>query len=106
MKQEVSDQSQEPPSKASMSTSRNTVQKLNPSVAVTSKEQILSKYLDVFKGIGRVPSLPYHIQVNLNIMPKQTLCRPVPIHLKEAFKKEIDKMLQASIIKPVKEASL
>ena len=30
----------------------------------------------------------------------------MPIHLKEAFKKEIDKMLQAGIIKPVKEATL
>ena len=29
----------------------------------------------------------------------------MPIHLKEAFKKEIDKMLQAGIIKPVKEAT-
>ena len=85
-KQEVSDQKQKPPSKASMST-------------ITSKEQILSKYLDVFEGISRFPSFPYHIQVNLNVMPKQTPCRPVPIHLKEAFKKEIDEMLQASVIK-------
>ena len=30
----------------------------------------------------------------------------MPIHLKEAFKKEIDKMLQAGIIKPVKEVIL
>ena len=29
----------------------------------------------------------------------------MPIHLKEAFKKEIDKMLQAGIIKLVKEAT-
>ena len=29
----------------------------------------------------------------------------MPIHLKEAFKKEIDKMLQAGIIKQVKEAT-
>ena len=84
-KQEVSDQKQIPPSKASTST-------------ITSKEQILSKYPDVFEGMGRFPGLPYHIQVDLNIMPKQTLCRPVPFHLKEAFKKEIDK--------PVKEATL
>ena len=104
-KQEVSDQRQEPPSKASTSTSRNTVQKLNPRIAITSKEQILSKYPDVFEGISRFPGLPYHIQVDLNIMPKQTPCRPVPIHLKEAFKEEIDKMLQASIIKPGKEAT-
>ena len=91
-KQEVSDQKQKPPRKASTST-------------ITSKEQILSKYPDVFEGISRFPGLPYHIQVDLNIIPKQTPCRPVPIHLKEAFKKEIDKMLQASVIKPVKEAT-
>ena len=29
----------------------------------------------------------------------------MPIHLNEAFKKEIDKMLQVGIIKPVKEAT-
>ena len=42
----------------------------------------------------------------MNITPKQTLCRLVPIHLKKAFKKEIDKMLQAGVIRPVKEATL
>ena len=69
LKQEVSDQRQEPPSKTSMSTSRNTTQKLNPSIAITSKEQILSKYPDVFEGISRFPGSPYHIQVNLKITP-------------------------------------
>ena len=49
--------------------------------------------------------MPYHIQVNTNITLKQTPCRPVQIHLKEAFKKEIDKMFQASIIRPVTEAT-
>ena len=92
-KQEVSDQKQKPPSKASTST-------------IMSKEQILSKYPGIFEGISRLPCSPYHIQVNLNIMLKQTPCRPVPIYLKEAFKKEIDKMLQAGVIKPVKEATL
>ena len=29
----------------------------------------------------------------------------MPIHLKEAFKKEIDKMLQAGVLKPVTEAT-
>ena len=100
----MSDQRQEQPSKALTSTYRNTVQKQDPGITITSKEQILSKYPDVFEGIGRFPSLPYHIQVNMNITPKQTPCRPVLIHLEEAFKKEIDKMLQAGIIKPVKEA--
>ena len=104
LKPELSDQRQEPPSK--VLTSRNTVQKQDPGIIITSKEQILSKYPDVFEGISRFPGLPYHIQVDLNITLKQTPCRPVPIHLKEAFRKEIDKMLQSSIIKPVKEATL
>ena len=38
-------------------------------------------------------------------MPKQTPCRPIPIHLKEAFKKEIDKMLKTGIIKPIHETT-
>ena len=79
--------------------SRNTVQKQDPVIMITSKEQILFKYLDICEGLGRFPSLPYHIKLI------QTLCRSVPIHLKEAFKKEIDKMLQASLIRPVTEAT-
>ena len=105
-KQQVSNQKQETPSEVLTSASSNTVQKQDPDITITSKEQILSKYPDMFEGIGRFPGLPYHIQVDMNITPKQTLCRPVPIHLKEAFKKEIDKMIQAGIIRPVKEATL
>ena len=101
----MSHQRQEPPSKALTSTSSNTPQKPNPDITIMSKEQILLKYLDVFKGISRFPGLPYPIQVNMNTTPIQTPCRPVLIHLKEAFKKEIDKMLQASVIRPVKEAT-
>ena len=39
------------------------------------------------------------------VPPKQTPMRPVAVHLKEAFKQELDKMLQASYIKPVHEAT-
>ena len=35
---------------------------------VTSKEQILTNYPDVFKGIGRFPESPYHIQIDPNIL--------------------------------------
>ena len=88
LKEEVSDQRQDPPRKALTFTSRNNVLKQDPGITITSKEQILSKYPDIFKGIGRFPSLPYHIQVDMNITLKQTLCRPVLIHLKEASKKK------------------
>ena len=71
---------------------------------VTSKEQILQSYPDVFEGIGCFPSLPYHMQLDQNITPKQTPCRPIPVHLKEAFQKEIDRMLKEGVLKPVHEA--
>ena len=72
---------------------------------VTSKEQIISSYPDIFEGIDRFPGPPYHIQLDPNITPKQTPCRLVPLHLKEVVKKEVDKMLKAGIFKPVQEAT-
>ena len=71
---------------------------------VTSKEQIITSYPDIFKGIGRFLGSPYQIQVDPNVTLKQTPGRPVPVHLKVAFKREVDKMLKAGIIKPVHEA--
>ena len=60
---------------------------------VTSKDQILHEYPDVFEGIGSFPGPPYHIQIDPSVTPKQTPCHPIPIHLKEEFKQEVDKML-------------
>ena len=80
--------------------------KSKPPTLITNQKQILQEYPDVFKGIGKFPGPPYHIQVNPTIPPKQTLCRPIPIHLKDAFKKEINQMLQASVLLPVNKATL
>ena len=52
---------------------------------VESKEQIQEQYPELFKGIGRFPGEPYHIHTNPSIRPKQTLCRPIPVHLKQTF---------------------
>ena len=68
---------------------------------VTSKEQMSQSYPDVFMGIGHFPGPPYHIQLDPNITPKQTPCGQILVHLKEAFKQEIDKML----IVPIHEAT-
>ena len=70
-----------------------------------SKEQIQEQYPELFKGIGRFPGKPYHIHLNLSITPKQTPCRPIPVHLKQTFQQEIEKMLAARVIKPVHEAT-
>ena len=73
---------------------------------VTSKEQILQSYSDVFDGFGCFPGSPYHIQLDPSIILMQTPCQPIPVHLKEAFKQEIDKMLKAGVKKPVHQATL
>ena len=104
-KQEVSTQRQEVLSQGTRFVPTDTTQKSGMNMIITSREQILSSYPDIFEGISRFPGPIYHIQINTNIPPKQTPCWPIPIHPKEAFKKEIDKMLQVGIIKPVQEAS-
>ena len=58
-----------------------------------------------FHGIGCFPGPPYHIQVDPSVTPKQTPSQPIPVHLKEAFKKKIDKMLPAGVLKPVNQAT-
>ena len=73
---------------------------------VTTQDQIMHKYPNVFEGIGKFPGPPYHIHLDPGVTPKQTPCRPIPIHLKDAFQKEISKMLQAGILFPVTEATL
>ena len=61
-------------------------------------------YPQVFVGVGCFPGPTYHKQVNQSITHKQTPCQPVPVNLIEPFKQEIDKILQAGILKPVHQA--
>ena len=72
---------------------------------ITSKEMIMQEYWDVFQGIGKFPGPDYHIQLDPSIPPKQTPCWPIPIHLKDQFQQEINKMLQAGVLVPVHEAT-
>ena len=81
------------------------VKKQDVNKPITSKEQILTHYPGVFERTGRFPGPPYSIPLDPSIPPKQTPCHPVPVHLKESFKQEIDKMLKAGILKPVHEAT-
>ena len=72
---------------------------------ITSKEEILPRFPDVFEGIVKFPGKPCEIQLDPKVPPQQTPCRPVPIHLKDAFKQEIDRMLKAGVLKLVQEAT-
>ena len=89
-----------------MATSNNEKTKiLDDTRLITKKEHIMARFPDVFEGIGKFPGEPYTIQLDPKVLPKQTPCRPVPIHLKEAFKAKIDKMLKAGVLKPIQEAT-
>ena len=55
---------------------------------VTSQDQIMHEYPNVLGGIGKFPGPPYHIHADPSVTPKQTPCRPIPVHLKEAFQKK------------------
>ena len=77
----------------------------NEDPLVMRQEHIMAQFPDVFQGVGKFPGEPYTICLDPKILPKQTPCRPVPVHLKHAFKVEIDKMLKAGVLKPVQEAT-
>ena len=57
-----------------------------PMNIVMKKSDIKEHYADVFQGVGCFPGPPYHIQLDPKVPPKQTPVRPIPAHLKEAFK--------------------
>ena len=47
--------------------------KKEASKLITSKDQILCEYPNVFEGIGTFPGPSYHIQIDPSMAPKQTL---------------------------------
>ena len=90
-------------SKQQVETTQNKKRQANK--LITSKDQIMIQYPDVFEEMGKFPGPQYTIHLKPSIQPKQTPCQPVPIHLKESFKKDLDKMLQAGVLMPVTEAT-
>ena len=98
-KQEVSTQT----TKQEVATQTPTAKRQVPKL-ITSKEMILCEYPDVFEGIGKFPEPDYQIQIDPSVPPKQALCQPIPIHLKEKFQQEINKMLQVGVLTLVHEA--
>ena len=91
------DNTSNPPSKHNMTNEDNQL--------VIRQQHIMAQFPDVFEGVGKFPGKPYKIGLNPKISPKETPCRPVPVHLKHTFKVEIDKMLKADVLKPVQEAT-
>ena len=54
-----------------------------------TKQDILQVYSDVFTGIGKFPGPPYKFQLKDDAKPARHAPRKVPIHLQDAFHREI-----------------
>ena len=57
-----------------------------------TKEYVLSKFKDVFEGIGKLPVGKYHIELKPDAQPVQHPCRAVPEKKKEAYKDELERL--------------
>ena len=70
-----------------------------------TKQDILDVYSDVFTGIGKFPGMPYKFQFKPNAKPARHAPRKVPIHLQDAFHKEIRNLEQLGILEETKDVT-
>ena len=69
----------------------------------TTKEYILHKYADVFKGVGTLPGGPYHIKLKDSYKPVQHPPRSVPLGMQFAYKAGLDRLVKEGFITEVHE---
>ena len=70
-----------------------------------TKQDILDIYSDVFTRIGKFPRMPYKFQLKENTKPMRHAPRKVPIHLQDAFHKEIRNLEQLGILEETKDVT-
>ena len=70
-----------------------------------TKQDILDVYSDVFTRIGKFPGMPYKFQLKQNAKPTRHAPRKVPIHLQDAFHKEIRNLEQLGILEETKDVT-
>ena len=70
-----------------------------------TKQDILDIYSDVFTRIGKFPGMPYKFQLKPNAKPTRHAPRKVPIHLQDAFHKEIRNFEQLGILEETKDVT-
>ena len=70
-----------------------------------TKQDNLDIYSDVFTRIGKFPGMPYKFQLKPNAKPARNAPRKVPIHLQDAFHKEIRNLEQLGILEETKDVT-
>ena len=79
------------------------VQQVNTITSSPDKSSVIEKYPMVFNDeLGSLPGI-YTIKLDTNAKPVQQPPRPVPVHLKEAYKTELDNLEQQGVIRKVTE---
>ena len=69
------------------------------------KHDILRMYSDIFTGIGKFLGPPYKFQLKPNEKLARHALQHIPVHLQEAFHKEISNLEWPGILDPVKEVT-
>ena len=70
-----------------------------------TKVRVLEVYSDVFTGLGKFPGAPCKFQLKPNAKPMRHALQKVPIHLQDAFHKEIRNLKQLGILELVEEVT-
>ena len=65
----------------------------------------MSFYTDFFTGLGKFQGESYHIEVDPNVTPKKTSCRPVPTHQQDTLKQQLAGIQTGGSLKPVDHAT-
>ena len=65
-----------------------------PSLSVVdlplTQEKVETTYADIFQGLGKFPGDPYKLRLKPDAVPVKHRPRKVPVHLQEAFHKEVE----------------
>ena len=74
----------------------------NGEVLTTSltKEQVLTDFADIFKGLGRMEG-KLHLEVDDSVSPVVMPPRRVPVALKGKFKEELDRLIDVGVLTEV-----
>ena len=79
----------------------------NHSLSITdlplTQEKVESTYADVFQGLGKFPGEPYKLRLKPDAVPAKHRPRRVPVHLQDAFHKEVERLVKIDILEKVTE---
>ena len=81
------------------------IQLVSNSEALTTsltKEQVLTDFADIFKGLGRMEG-KLHLEVDDSVSPVVMPPRRVPVALKGKFKEELDRLIDVGVLTKVEE---